>query len=209
MVDIQTIISNGLNTAYTSFKEVVPVEYQPFFSIAFLTVVITLYVLFVYRFYKLIAKRDLIELNLRQYNNFDHLFLKKVIGLILFLIEYIIILPIMVFFWFLVVSLILLMIAKEQSINQIILISACLVGVIRITSYYSQELSQDISKLYPLTILIISVSSSGFFDVGSIIQKVADVGDFFTNIVIYLVFIILVEFVMRVIYIITKLEKVS
>ena len=42
-VDIANRVSNGLSTALNSFKDVVPSEFHPYFTIAFFIVIITLY----------------------------------------------------------------------------------------------------------------------------------------------------------------------
>ncbi|HLD97712.1 MAG TPA: hypothetical protein VI815_00130 [Candidatus Nanoarchaeia archaeon] len=208
-VDIANRVSNGLSTALNSFKDVVPSEFHPYFTIAFFIVIITLYVLFIWRFHKFIAKRDILEINLRKYNTAEHPALKKTIALAFFLVEYIILLPIFVFFWFFVMALIFLLIAKDYQINQIILISACIVGVIRIVSYYNQQLSEDISKLFPFTILIISLTSTDFFNIQSTIDKITSIPQFFTSIIIYILFIVIVEFIMRIIYIFTNLSRIE
>src|SRR3989344_2541240 len=96
---------------------------------------ITLYALFIWEFYRFIGKRDIIKLDLNKYNNATHPTVSKILEILLFFIESLIIFPIVIFFWFIVLSLFLLFLSKSQSINQIILIAAGTVGAIRITSY--------------------------------------------------------------------------
>jgi len=144
----------------------------------------------------------LLELNLNQYNNSEHPFLKKFFEVLLFIAEYIIILPVVVFFWFFVISIILLLLAKEHSISNILLISATMVGAIRISAYYNEDLSKDLAKLFPLTVLAVAFLTPNFFDLNDTISKISEIPNLFTNIIFYLIAIVILEFVLRIFFLI-------
>ncbi|MEK6890596.1 MAG: hypothetical protein AABX03_00495 [Nanoarchaeota archaeon] len=207
--NIANSVSNGLNLALTSFKEVIPNALHPYFNLAFFIVAITLYCLFVWKFNKFLSRRDIIGLNLHKYNKVEHPLLNKTLALVLFLLEYMVILPILVFFWFLIIGLMILLLAKDFKVDQIAIMSACIVGVIRIISYYNQQLSEDIGKQFPLALLVILLTSTSFFDIKITIEKIASIPAFFNSIAIYLLFIILIEFIMRIIYIFRNINKID
>ncbi|MBS3066658.1 hypothetical protein J4205_02440 [Candidatus Pacearchaeota archaeon] len=185
------------------FGSVIPPQYMVYFTFAIFTLLITIYALFVWNFYRFLAKRDLLQLNLAQYNRYDHAVVKKLLAAILYVLEYIIILPIVVFFWFFVMTFILLILGREQSFSQIALIAACIVGAVRITSYYSEDLSKDLAKLFPFTILAIALVTPGFVNVPELVVKISEVGNLFSNIVVYLVVIMALEFILRMLQLIT------
>ena len=58
--------------------------------LAFFTTVIVIYSVFIFYFYRYLAKKNLIELNLNQYNNYDSPGLIKFFAVIFYIIEYII-----------------------------------------------------------------------------------------------------------------------
>jgi|SRR3989344_6596103 len=199
---INNITSETLNNSLNSISSLFPEPYKSYLVLGIFILLISIYSIFVWKFYRFLAKRDLLELNLNQYNNSDHPFLKKFFEVLLFIAEYIIILPVVVFFWFFVISIILLLLAKEHSISNILLISATMVGAVRISAYYNEDLSKDLAKLFPLTVLAVAFLTPNFFDLNDTISKISEIPNLFTNIIFYLIAIVILEFVLRIFFLI-------
>ena len=199
---INNITNEALNNSLNSISSLFPEPYKSYLVLGIFILLISIYSIFVWKFYRFLAKRDLLELNLNQYNNSDHPFLKKFFEVLLFIAEYIIILPVVVFFWFFVISIILLLLAKEHSISNILLISATMVGAVRISAYYNEDLSKDLAKLFPLTILAVAFLTPNFFDLNDTISKISEIPNLFTNIIFYLIAIVILEFVLRIFFLI-------
>ena len=128
--------------------------------------------------------------------------LNKLLAIILYIIEYIIIIPALVLFWFVVLSTFLLIISKEQTLAQIILISAAVIGAIRFTAYLSEDLSKDIAKLLPFTMLAIFLITPNLFSFTDLITRISGIPLLFKNIIIYLGIIAAIEIFIRLIYLI-------
>lgn len=209
MVDILNNIGieNAFTDVYSSFLNSMPEHYQLLFNIFLFTILIALYSIFVFQFYKFLARKNIIKLNLSQYNTSEHPFLSKFLAVILFLLEYIIILPILVFSWFAILSFLLLLLSRDQPIEQILLVSAAVVGAIRVTSYFKEDLSKDLAKVFPFTVLIIFLLSPNPLEFVSVLGKISQLPLFINNIFYYLVFIICFEIFIRFIYTITYLFK--
>ena len=139
----------------TGFSEQIPENWIPFVILLIYVIGIAIYAILIWKFYKFLARRNIIELDLRKYNKTEHPTLNKMFASVLFLIEYIIILPLFVFFWFSILSILLLLLSKTQSVDQIVLVSAAIVAATRLTSYLSQDLSKDLAKMFPFTILAV------------------------------------------------------
>ena len=199
---INNITNEALNNSLNSISSLFPEPYKSYLILGIFILLISIYSIFVWKFYRFLAKRDLLELNLNQYNNSDHPFLKKFFEVLLFIAEYIIILPVVVFFWFFVISIILLLLAKEHSISNILLISATMVGAIRISAYYNEDLSKDLAKLFPLTVLAVAFLTPNFFDLNDTISKISEIPNLFTNIIFYLISIVILEFILRIFFLI-------
>lgn len=207
--NLSSDISVGLTKALTSLRDLVPVNSHPYFNLAFFIVLLTIYSIFVWKFHKFISKRDIFEINLHQYNKVDHPLLNKVVAVLFFLIEYLVILPAIVFFWFFIMALMLLFLAKDYPLPQLILISACIVGVIRIISYYKQTLAEEITKQFPLALLVISLTSSEFFNLDKTILKVSLIPQLLSSIIIYLLFILILEFILRIYHVIANYNRIN
>ena len=199
---INNITNEALNNSLNSISSLFPEPYKSYLVLGIFILLISIYSIFVWKFYRFLAKRDLLELNLNQYNNSEHPFLKKFFEVLLFIAEYIIILPVVVFFWFFVISIILLLLAKEHSISNILLISATMVGAVRISAYYNEDLSKDLAKLFPLTVLAVAFLTPNFFDLNDTISKISEIPNLFTNIIFYLIAIVILEFVLRIFFLI-------
>jgi amino acid transporter len=106
-------ISNVLIGLYSRVLDIFPESAESAIRLFFFAVIIALVALFIWRFYKSLSKRTLITLNLNQYNRSEHPFLSKFFAVLLYLIEYVIIMPVIIFIWFGALTVIILLIAKE------------------------------------------------------------------------------------------------
>jgi len=166
-------------------------------TLLFFTAVIIIYSIFVFYFYRFLARKNIIELNLHQYNTHSKPVFAKVIAAFLYFLEYIILLPIVTFFWFVVLSVILLVLAEGINLETTLFISAALVAAVRATSYVSEDLAKDLAKMIPFTLLAIAITKPGFFDVTSLFSRILEISTLFSNILSYLGFIIVFELIMR------------
>jgi len=166
-------------------------------TLIFFTVVIVIYSVFVFYFYRFLAKKNIIELNLNQYNQYANPAVVKFFAVIFYLIEYVIVFPVLTFFWFAVLSILILLLSKGIDISTILLISAALVASVRITAYVSEDLSKDLAKMLPFTLLAIAITTAGFFDINALFSRITEIPSLFSNIAYYLLFIVAVELIMR------------
>jgi len=166
-------------------------------TLVFFTAVIVIYSVFVFYFYRFLAKKNIIELNLNQYNQYANPAVVKFFAVIFYLIEYVVVLPVLTFFWFAVLSILILLLSKGIGISTILLISAALVAAVRITAYVSEDLSKDLAKMLPFTLLAIAITTAGFFDINALLQRITEIPSLFSNIAYYLLFIVAVELIMR------------
>ncbi len=182
-----------------------PVIYQQIVTVAFFMMLIFFYSIFVWKVYKTISHKDIISLNLRRYNSVEHAFLNKLLEGILYFIEYIIILPFLILFWYILFALVLLFFSESISLEQILLLSAAVVGSIRLLAYYNSELSSEIAKLLPLTILAITLLSPKFLRLGGFVDSVKQIPELLLSVGYAIFFIIGLEIILRLIDTIKKI----
>jgi len=199
MANIGDIVALTIN----SINQAIPENIQPYAGLLAMILAIVVYAMIVWKFYRFLSRRDILRLNLEQYNNVEHPIVNKVFAVFLYIVEYIIIMPILVFFWFIVMAVFLLVLAQESNVESILLISAGIVGAVRVTAYYSEDLSKDIAKLFPLTLLVIALVTPGFVSsFGQSISKLSEINSLADNILFYLIIIIAIELFMRILYLI-------
>jgi len=192
---VMDLISSYVEGLFNS----VPTDYRILISLLLYTFFIAMYAVFIWKFYKFLASKEILQLNLRQYNHSSHPFLEKFLAVVLYTIEYLVILPFLVLFWFTILSLFLLLLSK-QGAQQILLVSAAIIASTRITAYISEDLAKDLAKILPFTVLAIFLLDPDFFNIVSLLEKMGEIPSLFNNILMFIVFIFAIEFILRGLY---------
>lgn len=157
------------------------------------------YSIFIFKFYRFLATRDIFKLNLAEYSRSRWEDVKEIIVFFFYILEHIIIFPLFTFFWFLVLSLFIMFLSKDQPINIVFLFSMSIVATTRIASYYSEELAREIAKTLPLTLLgIFLVTEISYFSPDSALLAIKSIPLMWKTIVYYLFFIVALEIVLRI-----------
>ena len=157
------------------------------------------YALFVFKFYRFVASRDMFELNLSKYEESRFRWAWAFLHVTLYTAKYIILFPIFAFLWFAVLTLILTFLSKGQAFPEILLMALATVTAIRVTAYYNEDLSKDLAKILPFAVLGIFLINASFFRVSDSLEVLKEAKDYTENILYYLVFLIAVEFALRLI----------
>jgi len=207
MVEVNSTIT-GIVSSYNSFLNDLPSWGQSFINLFLILIVILLYLLFVRGFYSSVSKKDILGLNLNQYNKSQLPFANLIFKSLLYLAEYVVIVPFVVFFWFSILALFLLILTNISTTN-ILLISAVVVIAARITSYFKKGLSENVAKLLPFNLLAIALLTPNFFKFEVILGHFQAIPSLVGQIVIYLAFIIAFEIFMRVFDFIISLFDIS
>jgi len=200
-------LNETLSQIFISVSGILPDRFKPHLVLLLYTVVIAIYAIFVWRFYKFLARKNILSLNLRQYSKTEAPFLNKAIASLLYLVEYIIIVPILVFFWFSVLAIFLLLLSKTASVSHILIVTAAIVAATRITSYYTEDLSKDIAKMFPFTALAVFLLEPGLFSFDKILSRFIEIPELFGSVFFYLFFIVGLELIMRIIYTVAQLFR--
>jgi len=160
------------------------------------------YAVFVFHFYRYLARKDIIELDLEKHNRSELAWLKKTISVIFYMIQYVVLFPIMAFFWFGILVLLLTFLAKNQTLESILLISMALVAAVRITAYYHEDLSRDLAKMLPFALLGVFLVDISYFSLETALAKLPNFTKAATieTVAYYLLFTIVLEFTLRIIH---------
>jgi len=197
----EEIIASGILNTYTELIAFFPSIVQSFINIFLLVVLIVVYSVLVWKFYKFIGKKNLIELNLNQYNQAKHPFFIKFLAVFLYLIEYIIVLPFVVFIWFAGFASFLILLSNNLEIQTILFLSVTIISAIRMTSYipkHGEEISSEIAKILPYTLLAVLILDPNFFDFSRVLNHFGQLPALYSNILLYVSFIFGLELILRI-----------
>ena len=159
----------------------------------------SVYAIFIFRFYRFLAARDMFALDLTRYEKSRRRFVRRVLGVIMYVARYLIVFPLFAFFWFAVLTLILAFLAKERSFADTLLIALATVSAIRVTAYYDEDLSRDLAKILPFAVLAIFLIDASFFEISESLSILERANDHRETILYYLLFLVLLEFALRIV----------
>ena len=189
----QATLAEGYNLFVASLSPM----WRSFLGLFIIVIFITLYAIFILKIYKWVATKNILELNLKQYNTSSHPVWSRLAGIGLYLLEYIIILPILVFVWFVIFTIFLIVSAGDIPVATLLVISAAVIASIRMTAYYKKSVSAEVAKLLPLNLLAVSILTLNFLNVDKILSNLSQIPGYFGQILSYLLFIVVLEIVLR------------
>lgn len=198
MADVDGSFAGDIVNAYNYFISTLPTFVGQSINLFLMVLTVVLFSVFIWKVHEFIATKNIIELNLNKYNKSEHPVYEKLLAGVFYFVEYIIISPFLVFLWFSIFTFFLIILSEGTiSVDKILVISAVIISSIRVTSYYSKELSKELAKLLPFNLLAFSILYFSAFGVDKIINHISRLPLFLDSILIYFVFIIFLELVLR------------
>lgn len=158
---------------------------------------VVIYSVFIFKFYRFLGRKDILELNLNQYDVGNGAFVKKFFRVFFYIIENLLLFPLFIFFWFAILTTLLTFLSKDPRLENIFLVSMALVASIRITAYYNEDLSRDLAKMLPFAMLGVFLIDISFFSFKDSLAILWNVGEFWKLLIYYLGFAIALEFILR------------
>ena len=167
--------------------------------LALFAVGVTVYGVFVFHFYRFLARKDILDLNLSKHNQARHPFLRKTIAMVFYTFKCLLVFPLFVFFAFLVMAGLLFLMGRNQSIDNVMLAAMGVVAAIRICSYYNTALSTDIAKILPFALLGIVLIDNSLIRVPDPTEGLQLAVLEMETMVYYLGGVVAMEFVLRIV----------
>lgn len=157
-----------------------------FLSIIYLALSIAIYSIMIWHFYRFVARRDCFKMSTKKH--------PKAVGFLKYFFAF----PFVAFLFFLGFSLMMLFLTRNYEIPEILSISFALITAIRIAAYYNEDLSKDVAKMLPFALLGLFLVDSSYFRFEDIVGKIYSLPDFLTLCIQFILFIILIEWVLRI-----------
>lgn len=158
----------------------------------------TIYAVFVFKFYRFLSKRDIINLKTQQYYEAYEGFMHHAARILFYILENLVLIPLLIFFWASVLAALLALLSKNPDPGTILLSSFSIVAAVRITSYYNENLSQDLAKMIPFALLGVFLVDISYFTYDGAVAVAKNLPNFVKYLLFYLIFAVLLEFVLRI-----------
>jgi hypothetical protein len=200
MVEVVDNLANVIIGLYRGLKSGLSGGLSSAVDVFLLGILISIVAIFIWQFYQSLSQRNIINLNLSRYNTSEHPTISKLFAIFLFFIEYLIVMPILIFLWFTALSIIIMLIAPERAIGGVLLITGSLVAAVRILAYHNSDIAKDVAKLFPFITLSVFLLSPNAFDIEGIIGQLKEIPILVGNVFYFLVVIIFIEVVLRVLH---------
>lgn len=156
------------------------------------------YGVLVFKYYRFVAARDMFQLDLSRYEGLKLGWAGVLLQVTLYVFKNLILFPVFAFFWFAVLTLVLAFLSKGQSFSETLLIAVATVSAIRVTAYYSEDLSRDLAKILPFAVMGVFLVDTSFFSISESLNTLNEASDYNAHILYYLLFLIALEFVLRI-----------
>ena len=164
---------------------------------------IVIYLIFIFEFYRFVARRDVFELKLRRYSHGPIsrgiAAIQNFLRVVFYILEYLLFYPILIIVWYLAFVALLTFLARDLPIETLLLIAMAVVSGIRVTAYYSEDLSRDLAKMLPLALLgVVVLEGATAISFERSLDLVLQIPTHWRRILTYLLFLIPLELVLRV-----------
>ncbi|PNX49357.1 MAG: hypothetical protein BV457_02005 [Thermoplasmata archaeon M9B1D] len=169
-----------------SIKEILSGNFSAFTAVLYLAISIAVYSIVIYHFYRYVARRDCFKPSMREHT--------KTIGFL----KYFFLFPFVVIVFFLGFSIMLLFLAGGLGPEIVLSTSFAIILAIRICSYYTEDLSKDVAKMLPFALLGVFLVNPSYFELADIQNKINQLPELINVAVVYLIFLIIVEWILRI-----------
>ncbi len=159
----------------------------------------SVYAFLVFRFYRFLASPDMFDLDLSRYERSRFRVVRAALHALFYVIKDFIFFPFFAFFWFGVMTLLLSFLSKGKPFDETLLMALATVSAVRVTAYYRERLARELAKILPFALLAIFLIDASFFSVSDSVDALRDARDYADSIFYYLVFLIALEFALRII----------
>lgn len=203
-IEIQSF-SNMLSFDY--FNNIVTdiTEQASFYDLLIFSISVVIYAIFIFHFYRFIARRNIFSFDVE----------RRILGgkykssgekisaaprIAAFIGTKFVIFPFVIFGWFLAYSFFILFMSQDIQAEKVFFVSAILIIAIRITSYYNEDLSKDLAKTIPFSILGIFMFDQTFFTIDDISKNLLELPQYALQVGAFLILAITIEIALSIAY---------
>ena len=159
---------------------------------------IVIYSTFVFKFYRFLAKKDLIDADFSQYSEGFTGFMKRLVDGVLLILQNILFAPFLISFWVLILAVILTLLSGGDDLYWNVLVATSVVGAVRVISYFSEDLARDVAKMLPFAVLGVFLVDAGSFNWDAVSILWDQLGEFAISFASSMTLVVLLETALRI-----------
>ena len=159
---------------------------------------VAIYAIVIFNLYRFMSRRDIFNLDFSKYEESRHPALQKTFHFLFYVAKYVLMFPLFAFLWFGILVVMVAFLSKTKEVEDLLLIAMAVLTAVRVTSYYTEDLSRDIAKMLPFALLGIFLIDLRYFDISTSTELLNRVVAEWRSIFYYWVFVVLLEFVLRI-----------
>ena len=159
-----------------------------------------IYAVFIFKFYRFIAGRDIFNIDLSRNDASSVPALRDFFSLIWYVIRFIVLFPAFAFFWVAILTVMLAFLSEGRALSQILIIALATVSAVRVCAYYDEDLSRDLAKILPFAVLSFLLVNASPVDVGASLAVLREVNSQWGTIIYYWLFLVALEFALRLVF---------
>ncbi len=153
------------------------------------------YAVFIFKFYRLVARRDIVELELPSYAAGR---LENVKRIVLYGVQYLLAFPTLLIAWYLVFVFFLSLLSGGKSVDSVLLVSMAVISSARVAAYYHEKLAEDLAKMVPFAILgVFVIDGIEALSIDRVQTILRAIPDYWEMILLFWGFTVALEFVLR------------
>ncbi len=166
------------------------------------------YAIFVWHFYRFIARREIIPID---YDKYDARGRLSPVRIGAYIGAYVFLFPLIIFIWFFIYSMFMFVLAKDMPMGVVLLIAISVIAATRVTSYYKEDLAKDVGKLLPFALMGVFLTSSAFytdtsnfFSLDDFEHKLKEFPLFVSRVIEFVIIVLIIEIFLRSIFVVKR-----
>ena len=173
---------------------------QTLLPVAVYVLAMAVYAILIFKFYRFIANRDIFSFNLSKNDQSSLPALRNLFSLIGYVVKFIVMFPAFAFVWFATLTAMLALLSADRQLSDILLIALVAVCAVRVCAYYDEDLARDLAKILPFAVLSVFLVGTSSLDIPASLEVLAQVSQGWETIFYYWLFLIALEFALRLVF---------
>lgn len=191
-------ISEPFIEFYEALAGKLPFDLGSFILLVYFTIIAINYVFYITHYHKFLSKKNFLGLDLYKNELVDHPFFSKLFSIIFYIIEYLLVLPIVTIIWFYFFASFLFVLTDLGVINTLA-VSALMVATARVLAFVDENKSAHFTQVTAIAFFVMFFIGPIHTDsYGSFIERLLQLPFLYNYILYFLIFIISVELFLKI-----------
>lgn len=178
-------------------EQVSAITAHPYGLLSLSILTLTIAMLLIWYLYRKIAKRDMFIIEFKKYTG-RFVFFKKLTAFVSYIIKYVVLFPVYTFIMFIILSMSFFFLSSIESAETVLFFSLIIISVIRVLAYINEDAAQELAKMLPFALVLSLLLNPNITEYR--MPDMSEIAAALPSITSFFVFIIGLEFCLRIFY---------